>query len=208
MSNDKRTVGKRSNKKAIDARVRRTRDALGDALIALMQTQSFESITVQNVLDRARISRSTFYKHFSDKNDLFMSDVDELFEFFATTLTGKVDASDRVFPVTEFFTHVREMKPLLQSLIDAGKLSDNLQLAQRHFARGIEQRLIELPRSKATSIEQRPAIAFAYAGALISLLMWWIDREMSESPKKLDNLYHKIFWEGVGNSSSRDLGKG
>ena len=162
MANDKRTAVKRggSKKKAIDARVRRTRDALGDALISLMQTQPFDSITVQNVLDRARISRSTFYKHFSDKDDLFMSDVDELFQFFATTLSRSGERSDRVFPVKEFFTHVREMRVLVKSLIASGKLSGNLQLAQLHFARGIEQRLSESPRDKGTSIEQKAAIAF------------------------------------------------
>ena len=47
-------------KKKTDARVKRTRDALGDALIALMQEKPFETITVQEVLDRAHVSRSTF----------------------------------------------------------------------------------------------------------------------------------------------------
>jgi AcrR family transcriptional regulator len=54
------------SKKKTDARVRRTRDALGDALIALMQEKPFDTITVQDVLDRAHVSRSTFYSHYSD----------------------------------------------------------------------------------------------------------------------------------------------
>src|SRR5215208_514718 len=44
------------SKKKGDARVRRTRDSLGDALIALMQEKSFDTITVQDVLDRACVS--------------------------------------------------------------------------------------------------------------------------------------------------------
>ena len=47
-------------KKREDARVRRTRDALGDALVALMHEKPFDSITVQDVLDRANVGRSTF----------------------------------------------------------------------------------------------------------------------------------------------------
>src|SRR5947208_3389919 len=54
-----------------DPRVRRTRDALGDALVALMQEKEFASIRVQDVLDRAGVGRSTFYEHFKDKDDLF-----------------------------------------------------------------------------------------------------------------------------------------
>src|ERR1700752_2902073 len=53
----------------VDARVRRTRDALGDALVELMQEKPFDSITVQDVLDRAKVGRSTFYSHYSDKDD-------------------------------------------------------------------------------------------------------------------------------------------
>src|SRR5882762_5502953 len=59
-----------------DRRVVRTRDVLGDALMALIREMPFESITVQHVLDRAGVSRSTFYEHYEDKNDLFLSDAD------------------------------------------------------------------------------------------------------------------------------------
>ena len=86
-------------KKKTDARVRRTRDALGDALITLMQEKAWETITVQDILDRAHVSRSTFYTHYSDKDDLFMSDAEEFFEHLATALSTRGDKSDRVFPV-------------------------------------------------------------------------------------------------------------
>ncbi len=74
-------------KKKTDARVRRTRDALGDALIALMQEKPFDTITVQDVLDRAHVSRSTFYTHYSDKDDLLMSDAEEFFEALSMALS-------------------------------------------------------------------------------------------------------------------------
>jgi AcrR family transcriptional regulator len=70
----------------IDARVRRTRDALGDALLTLMQEKAFETITVQEVLDRAGIGRSTFYAHYRDKNDLFLSDLEDFLEPMSTVL--------------------------------------------------------------------------------------------------------------------------
>src|SRR5918996_5341589 len=93
------------NKKT-DARVRRTRDALGDALVALMHEKPFDTITVQDVLDRAKVGRSTFYSHYSDKDDLLMSDAEEFFESLANALSVRGDHSDRVFPVKEFFAHL------------------------------------------------------------------------------------------------------
>jgi len=183
--------------KKTDARVRRTRDALGDALVALMQEKPFETITVQDVLDRANVGRSTFYSHYSDKHDLLMSDTEEFFEAFSMSLSLSGDKSDRVFPVQEFFSHIIDTKQFLDALMSSGKFQDNMELARGQFARGIERRLAELPRAQSISDDERPAIAFAHAGALLSLLTWWIDRGMKQSPAEMDQLFHRLVWQGV-----------
>jgi len=183
--------------KKTDARVRRTRDALGDALVALMQEKPFETITVQDVLDRAQVSRSTFYSHYSDKDDLLMSDAEEFFESISMALSAHGDKSDRVFPVQEFFTHLSDVQPFFKALVKSGKYQENMELARGHFARGIERRLSELPRANSIPPNQLPAIAFTHAGALLSLLTWWLDRGMRESPAEMDELFHRMVWNGV-----------
>ena len=185
-----------SNKKT-DARVRRTRDALGDALIALMQEKAFETITVQEVLDRAHVSRSTFYTHYSDKDDLLMSDSEEFFEALSMALSEHSDISDRVFPVKEFFNHLADVQPFYKALVKSGKFQENMELARGHFARGIERRLSELPRAKSIPANERSAIAFTHAGALLSLLTWWLDRGMREPPEQMDELFHRMVWNGL-----------
>jgi AcrR family transcriptional regulator len=184
-------------KKRMDARVRRTRDALGDALVALMQEKPFDTITVQDVLDRANVGRSTFYAHYSDKDDLLMSDAEEFFEAISMTLSVRGDKSDRVFPVREFFSHITEAKQFVDALVSSGKFHDNMELAHGVFARGIERRLAELPRGQGIPAADRPAIAFAHAGALLSLLKWWVDRGMRQPPEDMDQLFHKMVWKGV-----------
>ena len=185
-----------SNKKT-DARVRRTRDALGDALIALMQEKAFETITVQEGLDRAHVSRSTFYTHYSDKDDLLMSDAEEFFEALSMALSEHGDKSDRVFPAKEFFTHLADVQPFYKALVKSGKFQENMELARGHFARGIERRLAELPRGKSIPANERSAIAFTHAGALLSLLAWWLDRGMREPPEQMDELFHRMVWNGL-----------
>ncbi|HVF21430.1 MAG TPA: TetR/AcrR family transcriptional regulator [Pyrinomonadaceae bacterium] len=176
---------------------RRTRDALGDALVALMQEKPFDTITVQDVLDRAKVGRSTFYSHYSDKDDLLMSDAEEFFESVAMLLSVRGDESDRVFPVREFFSHIAEAKQFVDALVSSGKFNDNMELARGLFARGIERRLSELPRGRGIPADERPAIAFAHAGGLLSLLTWWIDRGMRQTPAEMDQLFHKMVWKGV-----------
>ncbi len=203
MSKSKRAVNVHlhHSKQKMDARVRRTRDALGDALVALIQEKPFNTITVQNVLDRADVGRSTFYVHFSNKDDLLMSDTDEFFERISMALSMHKDASDRVAPVREFFAHVGEMRQFFDALIKSGKVHENLELARGHFARGIERRLAELPRGRGIPASERPAIAFAHAGALLSLLTWWLDRGMRESPEHMDELFHRLVWTGTSSTN-------
>lgn len=184
-------------KRKIDARVRRTRDALGDALISLMQEKPFDTITVQDVLERAHVSRSTFYSHYSDKDDLLLSDAEEFFEAISMALSAQHDNSDRVFPVKEFFAHLSDVQPFYKALVKSGKFQENMDLARGQFARGIERRLAELPRAGSIPEKELPAIAASHAGALLSLLTWWLDRGMRETPDEMDRLFHRMVWNGV-----------
>ena len=151
----------------IDRRVLHTRDALGDALVNLMREKPFETITVQQVLDRAGIGRSTFYAHYRDKDDLFMSDVEEFWEGMSTLISRRGEASDRVAPVTEFFGHIAEAREFYSALVASGKIHDVLELGRGHFARGIEQRFVELPRASGIAIEQRPALGLCVRGRIV-----------------------------------------
>jgi len=54
----------------VDLRIRRTRLALREALLALIEEKGFETLIVQDIADRAMINRVTFYKHYRDKYDL------------------------------------------------------------------------------------------------------------------------------------------
>lgn len=179
-----------------DRRVRRTRDRLGDALVELIVAKPFDEITVQEVLDRAGVSRSTFYTHFRDKNDLFLSDSDEFLEGLATALSRFGDRSERVAPVQELFAHIAEVRPFYNVLVESGKIQDVWELGREHFARGIKKRLEEIPRGRAIR-NQRAAIAHGLAGSLFSLLDWWVQSGMRTSPAEMDKLFHRLVWAGA-----------
>jgi AcrR family transcriptional regulator len=201
-SASKQLVGRKVAAPKIDRRVLQTRDALGDALIQLMQEKPFETIIVQQVLDRAGVGRSTFYTHYLDKDDLFMSEVEEFWQGMSTLLSRRGEVSDRVAPVTELFAHVTEAKEFYAALMSSGKIHDVLELGRGQFARGIEQRFVELPRATGIAAEQRPALAHAVAGALLSLLSWWVDRGMRTSPAKMDDIFHQMVWSGANAPAS------
>lgn len=62
-----------------DPRVQRTRRLLQQALLELFAEKSFQSISVQDITERATVNRATFYAHFEDKYDLLNSYIREHF---------------------------------------------------------------------------------------------------------------------------------
>ncbi|MCA1734013.1 MAG: TetR/AcrR family transcriptional regulator [Acidobacteria bacterium] len=180
-----------------DARVRRTRDALGDALVALMTERAFESITVQDVLDRAGVSRSTFYVHYSGKDDLLGTDVDEFWAHMANRLSSTKEQSDRVAPVRELFAHVAGMGEFRGALDAAGKLHEVTEAGRAHFAHAIEERLARSGRASHLTAAHREAIAHAQAGAIFALLDWWLENGETIPAAEVDELFHRAFWSGV-----------
>jgi AcrR family transcriptional regulator len=192
-----KSPSKLKRKPGTDRRTLQTRDALGDALVELMHQRPFKSITVQEVLDRAGVGRSTFYTHYRDKDDLFISDVEEFWEMMSSILDRSGEKSTRVAPVRELFSHIADVKVFRDALIAAGKLHDVMELGQGQFARAIEKRLVKLTSGQGTVPAQLSATAHALAGALFSSMMWWIDRGMPASPEEMDEAFHRLVWSGV-----------
>ncbi len=62
-----------------DRRARRTRKVLQDAIIELLRSESLSKITVSQIAARADVSRQAFYLHFSSKEDLLLSHLDDIF---------------------------------------------------------------------------------------------------------------------------------
>lgn len=184
-------------KRKPDQRSRRTRERLGMALLELMLNKPFERVTVQDVLNRARVGRSTFYLHFRDKNDLLLSQLERFLEFMSTLLIQRKEKSVRVMPVEEMFAHILEQKNLYHALKDSGRLEDFFELAQGYFTRGIVQRLTvsgRLSNMQKTELEARATVL---AGSLIALLRWWLDRGTKESARSMDEMFHGMVWKGL-----------
>lgn len=197
----KKTARKSAKARKPNRRVLNTRNELGDALIELMRETPFEEITVQEVLDRAGVSRATFYTHYSDKNDLLLGDVDDFWEMAATMLSRREEVSNRIAPVRELLAHVAGEQKLHAAMLASGKLRDVIELGEAHFVRGIECRFNELPDMPQISPQQRSLLAHMFASALFALLTWWLQHGGKISAAEVDDLYHRMVWSGIAGAN-------
>jgi AcrR family transcriptional regulator len=191
----------------MDRRILRTRATLGDALVALIHEKKFDEITVQDVLDRAGVGRSTFYAHYRDKADLLLSDVEEFLEQCSSALKRHGATPKRLLPVQELFAHIREMREFHAALVRSEKKNDVWALGRGFFARSIGERL------QAAGVKMEPvrrsAQAHALAGSFFSLLDWWIDKGMKADPNAMDSLFHQMAWKGLADQQrSRSTHRG
>jgi AcrR family transcriptional regulator len=184
-------------RRQVDERIRRTRARLGSALVALIHEKPFNDVTVQEVLDRASVGRSTFYLHFRNKNDLLLSQLETFLDTMSSTLNNRKEESHRVLPVAEMFSHIGAQNRIYRALTDAGRLNDFFDLAQGYFSRAIEQRLRESRRCSHLVHEELSARSYALGASLLALLKWWVDRGAKEAPRSMDELFHRIVWRGV-----------
>ncbi|WP_311081698.1 TetR/AcrR family transcriptional regulator C-terminal domain-containing protein [Paenibacillus polymyxa] len=71
-----------SKNKKIDPRTKRTRRYLRNALIQLLEEKDLNSITVQDITDKAELTRATFYLHYQDKQHFILRTIDEILNEF------------------------------------------------------------------------------------------------------------------------------
>ena len=70
-----------------DRRSQRTQHSLHEALMSLMQEKRYDDITVQDIIDRANVGRSTFYANYQDKEDLMTRGLMHLMQIFSEMVT-------------------------------------------------------------------------------------------------------------------------
>jgi AcrR family transcriptional regulator len=174
-----------------DRRVRRTRHALVQALIALVVEKGYKAITVQDLLDRANVGRSTFYSHYRNKDDLLLKS----FEAMIGLLFRQMDRAGptrRVAPVRELFQHVAEVRSFHQALERDQVTARQSDARIRILGRSIERRLAAWAPAEDGAAVPPALLAQALAGALFALLNWWVAAERPCSPETMDEIFHAL----------------
>ena len=175
----------------VDRRSRRTRRLLGTALLALLLEKRYDTITVQEIIDRANVGRSTFYAHYLDKDDLLQSESAELI----ARLSAHMDpggAGRRIIPSLELLHHLRESQPLIRALRRGQVIEPVLKTMQAQLSREVADRLANRLPAGVVPTVPLPVVAQAVTGTLVTLFQWWLDREMPDSPEQVDAYFLQL----------------
>jgi AcrR family transcriptional regulator len=157
-----------------DRRVSRTRRALLDAFYALLGERRFQAISVGDVVERADVGRSTFYKHFGSKDELLRHSMEPLLAMIADA-AGEGHA-DRTRSAV---AHLWERRSLARTLSSHAILSASRRaladLVEMQLCRGADDEDGEMLRARAVQI----------AAAQLALLEAWTRGELSASQEQI-----------------------
>src|SRR5262245_26163301 len=188
-----------------DRRVSKTRRALKEALTDLILEQGYEDVTVQAVIDRADVGRSTFYAHFVDKDALLMAILADLDVPGPDTSSWRPD--DPAFGWTlELFRHFGSGKRLFKAVAS----SQSGALARRETT----QRLEELARAELSRLQagrkldpfKLQTVVRFLIGTFIGFMDWWMREENEHLPaEQVDHAFRSLVLPGVANVLELDL---
>lgn len=158
----------------MDRRVRRTRALLLNSLVTLVLEKGWDAVTVQDVCAHADVGRSTFYLHFVDKEEAFLSGFDDLRTEFHGMLKERTEPFAFALPLVE---HAKENLRLFRALV--GRASGT-RLEQRFRQLVIHLVSTDLLRA-GVGEDQQEHLAQFIGGGFLEMLRPWLDH-----PKKVD----------------------
>jgi len=181
-----------ATKKKPDRRISRTKRSLSEALVELIKEKRFDDITVQNVIDRADVGRSTFYSHFRDKEDLFQKDWERFLEGFASHVQWEKAGQGNFVPAKPLFQHLEEAQAFYKGLLRSRMTDSVFKSGVATLSKMMEKGLSHQLRNKPVPTVPVPILAHYLANELFALLKWWLDREMPYTPERMDEIFHEL----------------
>jgi len=183
-----------------DRRIRRTRQLLQDAFVALLREKRYEDVSVQDIIERADVARSTFYVHYVDKEDLLVGKSG----VFASNLGVHTDGlkheenkGHSLLSTLGWFRHIQAQGDLLKIIAKDPAMDLAMKTLHGILLEDMQTRIqSHLPENENASIPLSLVIDYL-ASSLMTLLKWWVKNDMSYPPKRMDEIFQQLVMQGV-----------
>ena len=150
-----------------DRRILKTKKAIYEALVELMQKKKLNSITVTELAAQADINRKTFYTYYSTVNDVLDEGINELITSLKDLLCAMSEDYNMFSPQTlfAFLNTIMSDADIARDLF----ASDNGSLLFNRL-----QKLVNRDIKMNVPSEQYPLISSFVAGGMVSAYYEWI----------------------------------
>lgn len=183
---------------AEDRRVQKTRGLLKEALVSLIIEKGFEEVTIQEIIDKANVGRSTFYIHFENKQALLHSCFEEfhgLFEKYGIAAADTESFLNNGFSLS-LFRLVEKNKRLCRALLgrDETVFFSPIHRFIFDYLGGSVKKLFP---GKTQAPPRSEMLPHYITGALLGTLQWWVSNDMPYTAEEMDAAFKKLALRGI-----------
>ncbi len=188
-------------KRPIDRRVARTRTMLQKAHLSLILEKGYEATTVEDICEAANVGRSTFYAHYTSKDDLRRSGLENLRRLLvdrqkdAQARSGNIRDRSLGFSLT-MFEHARDHIDLYGALVGGRGGAIALGTIRQILSDLVRNELVAAADKSADAIPRELAVQYV-VGALMAVMTWWLDGGAKQPPQRVDAMFRRLATEGI-----------
>lgn len=180
----------------LDRRVQRTRKLLREAIMALILEEGYDSISIQDITEKANLGRATFYLHFKDKDDLLLDVMDQMMSDFIeqvpqlSATQWQLEDSKAIEKLFDFAANHYDLYRILT--IGSGGITASRQL-QRRIAQNLETKIqTEIENTDAEPLVPTHFLANHFAGSLLATIYWWLDNDLPYNVEQMAEMFQKV----------------
>lgn len=157
----------------MDRRILKTQKSIMKAFAELLAEKDFNQITINEIADRADVSRGTVYLHYIDKFDLLDKCMDNYFnKLFETCMP--LDGTNRL-PSKYLIIHAFEYLEQHASIYTALLNNKGVPAFRKRMSAAIQESLGELVDSSGINQEMSREVLIQFlSSAIVGVLEWWI----------------------------------
>ncbi|WP_040950441.1 TetR/AcrR family transcriptional regulator [Gorillibacterium massiliense] len=180
------------SKDRIDPRIVRTRQALKDAFIDLLQAMDVEKITVNRLAERSTIHRVTFYLHYRDIPDMMNKFANEMVEEINHAIYGDKSADamcerEKGVPLEKLLEHIAQNEKFYKVVIAMKRIPIFTERLSMILAETVTDRIKQKGNGLSAAkgdIENSIAVWYI-SSALIGAIIFWLRNDMPYAPRYL-----------------------
>ena len=181
----------------MDKRTEKTAEAIYSAFANLINKKDYDDITIQDLLDEANISRSTFYAHYKTKDELLLSISNHIFEHvFSKSLQeekthdfSKDVILDYRHLIEHIFYHVRDERELFEGILSNKVNALFLMEFRNQISKFVTSYFANYPiTNNFIPFELRKSLAIE---EFIVVLKYWVKNKFKETPEEIAEFYIK-----------------
>lgn len=190
----------------VDRRIARTRQALREALVALIAEKGYDAVTVEEITQRANVGRATFYLHYRDKEEVLLEQLSELASDRVRLLAENplagwdLERNPPYPPLLLVFQHAAQNADVYRVIL-RGEGATHLTARLRSIIVEALELMLQQPGEAAglafSSDAPLDFLATYLAGALIGSIAWWHEQPEPLDPVAMTRLFQRMFFPGA-----------